>query len=157
MLASLGGISATWDIILFLCLSSILFFLGVSKGKNRIKFVILALYIDIVLFGVLPLNWIDKNFPVLSSPFAYTSVFVISTLILLYFLQNIFRIEDNRGRSSIKTLFLSFITAGFIMYILVSQISPATTTFSAIILKIFYQTNASWLWNIIPILSIILF
>jgi hypothetical protein len=155
LMASLSGISATWDIVLFFCLAAILFFWGISRGKNKIKFVIIALYIGIVLFGALPLNFIDKNLPSLSFAPTHTVVLFVLVLLLLYFLQNIFRTGDNRSSAPIKTLILSFITAGFIMSILVSQISPTTTTFSAFVLNIFYQTSVSWLWNIIPILGVL--
>jgi len=56
----------------------------------------------------------------------------------------------------LKTLFLSFITAGFIMSTLIAQADLPTATFSAIVLKIFFPTGASWLWNIIPIFGVIL-
>lgn len=154
-LASINGIGATWDIVFFLCISAILFFWGVSRGKNRIKFVILALYIGIVLFGTLPLKWIDTVLAVKLFIPVHTIALLIIVLLLLFFLQKIFRIGDSRGSSVLKTLLLSFITTGFIMSILVAQISISTITFSSIVLKVFSPMNMPWLWNTIPILGVI--
>ena len=157
ILASFDGIGATWDVVLFLCLSAILFFWGVSRGKNRIKFVILSLYVGIVFFATLPLKFINTIFPAKLFIPTYTIALICTVLILLFFLQKIFKAGDNRGSSIIKTLFLSFITAGFVMSILVAQIfaSTPTITFSSVVLKIFSPMNIPWLWNTIPILGVI--
>lgn len=145
---------ASGDIAVFLGAVALLFFWGISRGKNRIKYVILASYIATVLFGVLPITQLEANFSLRSSAILHVGVMAALIVILVYFLQQIFRTSDTRG-SAIQTLLLSVIAVGFLMNILLTHVSPVAVPFSAIVLELFSPNTTSWWWHIVPILGII--
>ncbi len=149
----LHNITTTWDLALFLCLVAILFFWGTSRGKNKIKFVILASYVALVIYGLLPLGTIEKSISAPSTPLIHIGIMIIMIAALSVLLQKIFRVTDSRY-SWWKTLVLSLLAASFLMSIIVANTPHATTIFSALILRLFESDNALW-WYSFPIVGMI--
>ena len=147
----------TWDMIFLLFLMAVGFFIGMSIGKQKIVAAILAIYVSLIIFPILPLVVLAK----MSTNFEQFKLGVFFVLIaaMCFVILKIMRGANAKG-GLWRILFLSFIFATFV-FAAFFQIAPKeiitsnTLGLSQLTMDIFVNSPYSKYWTILPIIGII--
>jgi len=147
-----------WDLALVLMLVAGGFFLGISGGKKKMAFIILAIYVLLALFPFLP---IDK----LTASRAENEVFMwrAGIFLALLILLTLFLLRSMHGAAYVsgiwwEILMLAILAAGFLMVSLLN-LAPALLiknnllNLSPLTLTLFTGSIAKW-WQILPIFGV---
>jgi len=146
--------------VLMLFLAAGGFFWGISGGKKKMAFMILAVYVLLALFPFLP---VDK----LTAGRAETEIFMwrAGIFLALLILLTLFLLRALHGAAYIsgiwwEVLILAILTAGFLMVSLLS-LAPAVLiknnllNLSPLTLKFFSDAATARWWTILPIFGVI--
>ena len=147
-----------WDAALLLFLVAGGFFWGISGGKKKIAFLVLAVYVLLVLFPCLP---VDK----LTAGRAETEIFTFRAgiFLALLILLTLFLLRALHGAAYVsgiwwEILMLAVLAAGFLMSSLLGLapevfIKNNLLNLSPLTLSLFTGAFAKW-WTILPIFGI---
>ena len=147
-----------WDTALLLFLAAGGFFLGISGGKKKMAFMILAVYVLLALFPFLP---VDK----LTAGRAEAEIFMwrAGIFLALLILLSLFLTRALHGAAYVsgvwwEILLLAVLAAGFLMVSLLNLapevlIKNNLLNLSPLTLSLFTGAFAKW-WTILPIFGI---
>ncbi len=155
MFASLRNYTVTWDLALFVMLMAGAFFWGVSRGNNKIKFLIVSTYISSVVFGLLPLSQFEIGLSLASRAVLQMSIFGGMVLMLALLLKKIFRGGDSSRGAWWQTLILCVLVAGFLMTNLLGEINQGALTLSTTTIQLFTTPVAKLWWTALPIVGVL--
>jgi len=146
----------TWDIVLFLCLMAMGFFIGVSRGKKNIVVALIALYMDLVIFPILPI----ETLPVSGKNYFIVGIFFMIFILLSFLLRRVLKSTGEEGWWRIfvlSFLLAAFIFAAFFVIAPKEIIVQNTWGFSPLTIKIFLNSSYAKYWLILPLLGILFF
>lgn len=147
-----------WDSVLILTLVSGGFFWGISGGKKKMAFVILAVYVLLALFPFLPVDKLAVGQAGAEIFMWRAGIFLALLILLTLFL---LRSLGGAGYASgiwWEILMLAILTAGLLMASLLS-LAPAVLiknnllNLSPLTLKLFTGAFAKW-WQALPIFGV---
>lgn len=148
-----------WDTALILFLVAGGFFWGISGGKKKMAFIILAVYVLLALFPFVP---VDK----LTAGRAEAEIFMFRAgiFLALLILLTLFLLRSLGGAGYVsgiwwEILILAVLTAGFLAVSLLNLAPPVLIknnllNLSPLTLSLFTGSAAKW-WTILPIFGII--
>lgn len=147
-----------WDSALILTLVAGGFFWGISGGKKKIAFLILAIYVLLALFPLLPVDKLAVRQEE-AEIFMWRAGIFLALLILF----TLFLLRALHGAAYVsgiwwEILILAILTAGFLMASLLS-LAPAVLiknnllNLSPLTLTLFTGAAAKW-WTVLPIFGV---
>ena len=147
-----------WDAALLLFLVAGGFFWGISGGKKKIAFLVLAVYVLLVLFPFLPVDQLTAG-RAETEIFTFRAGIFLALLILL----TLFLLRALHGAAYVsgiwwEILMLAVLAAGFLMSSLLGLapevfIKNNLLNLSPLTLSLFTGAFAKW-WTILPIFGI---
>ncbi|MBI2021115.1 hypothetical protein HYS99_01210 [Candidatus Giovannonibacteria bacterium] len=148
----------SWDIALFLAFSAIIFFWGMSRGKNKIGISILALYVMNVVFPYIPLGFLISGRSILEIFIIKSILFTVLLLLIALLLIRSFK-NGSAGSTGNwwQILILCILIAGFFMASVLRLADPVLISkniigLSPVAIKWFFTERI--IWFILPILGV---